>query len=221
MALLAAWSNLGSDLDVLSSHLRDFAAGKPRLTSASEFSLLDECLLDGLLSRVWQAWCIFCRASVVHSCIGTVDASGVLIGGLPQAVTEEHVSGATIVARKKRATANYWVRTNSVLRNEPTWGDVDILVRLVSRLRPHNHARLSAGFSQSHGSANALQRIRNGSAHTNTQTIAEIESLRSSYIVFPIAHPVHALFWIHPGSRDYLATTAIQELKDAALAAIS
>jgi hypothetical protein len=108
-----------------------------------------------------------------------------------------------------------------LLRAEPTWGDVDVLIKILSRLCPLNASKLLAAFSQLHPSAKALQLVRNGAAHNNPQNFADIQSLRSRYIVFPISHPTHALFWVEPSSKDFLATQAIQELKDVGLLAIS
>ena len=54
-----------AEFDALSNHFRDFAASKPSIGSASSFTLLEECLLEGLLSRCWQSWCIFCRTCVI------------------------------------------------------------------------------------------------------------------------------------------------------------
>jgi hypothetical protein len=220
MALHAAWTQLVGELDLLSGHFRDFASAKTSLNSSSHFSLLDECLLEGLLSRGWQAWCGFCRSCVVESCVGTVGGAGVNIPALPDATSEAHVSGAAIRA-KARPTPPYWGTPNTVLRAEPTWGDVDVLVKILTRLRPVNFAQMLAAFSSGHSSAKALQLIRNGAAHNNVQTRSEIETLRSSYVVFPISHPTHAMYWIEPSSSDFLITQAMQELKDAGSAAIA
>jgi hypothetical protein len=220
MALHAAWAKLASDLDLLALHLRDFAAVKPLLNSPAYFSLLDECLLEGLLSRVWQVWCGFCRSCVMESCVGTVSGAGVIIAALPEATTEAHVSGAAIRA-KSRPNPPYWGLPNTVLRVEPTWGDVDILVKILTRLRPANFGQLLAAFSSGHSSAKALQLIRNGAAHNNVQTHNQIQALRSAYVAYPIGHPTHAMFWIEPNSSDFLVTHAIQELKDAGSAAIA
>ena len=220
MTLHAAWTQLSSELDLLSSYLRDFAAAKPGLTSASQFSVLDECLLEGLVSRVWQAWCNFCRSCVIESCVGTIVGTGAIIAALPDAASDAHVSSAAIRARQ-RPTPPYWGATNTVLRNEPTWGDVDVLAKVLSRLHPANFVQLLAAFSHGHSSVKALQLIRNGAAHNNAQSLGEILTLRSLYIVFPIGHPTHALFWIEPHSKDFLATRAIEELRDAGFTAIS
>lgn len=85
MALHAVWTQLDEDLNLLSALIRDFAAAKPSLDSPSHFFLRDECLLEGILSRVWQVWNRFCRNCVIESCVGTVDAVGTVIAGLPEA----------------------------------------------------------------------------------------------------------------------------------------
>jgi hypothetical protein len=220
MGLHAAGTQFEGDLDSLSLHFRNFAAAKSPLDSSSHFSILDECLLEGLLSRVWQAWNSFCRTCVIESCVGTVDATGVAIAGLPDATTEAHVSGAAIRARKQSAPP-YWGTPNSLLRAEPTWGDVDILVKVLTCLRPANAAKLLAAFSSGYTTAKALQLIRNSAAHNHLQNLKEIQTLRSSYVVFPIGHPTHAMFWTEPQSKDFLVTHAIDELKDVGLTAIS
>lgn len=65
-----------NDLNVLTEHIKDFAASKPTLDSYSNFSIRDECFLEGVLSRSWQTWNAFWRISVIESCMGTVDATG-------------------------------------------------------------------------------------------------------------------------------------------------
>jgi hypothetical protein len=220
MTLSAAWTQLSLDMDSLSQHLRNFAAAKPILNSSIHFSLLDECLLEGLLSRAWQSWGAFCRTCVIDSCVGTVNGAGVAIAPLPQATSEPHVSGAAIVAKQKRNPPYWGAPPNTLLRVEPTWGDVDVLVKIVTRLSPTNAPQLLAAFSSGHASAKALQLIRNGAAHNHAQNFADIQTLRSSYVVFPISHPTQAMFWIDPDSSDFLATQAMESLKDSGEAAI-
>ena len=108
-----------------------------------------------------------------------------------------------------------------MLRVEPTWGDIDVLVKVLTRLCPNNAAQMLAGFSSGHHEAKAIQLIRNAAAHNHTQNMAEILTLRSSYIVFPITHPIQALFWTEPWSRDFLVTQALTGLRTAAVTAIS
>jgi hypothetical protein len=141
------------------------------------------------------------------------------VAGLADAVSEAHVSGAAIVAKKTPA-GPFWGSPNTMLRVEPTWGDIDVLVKLLTRLSPNNAAQMLAGFSSGHLDAKAIQLIRNAAAHNHAQNMAEVLTLRSSYIVFPITHPIHALFWTEPASRDFLVTQAINQLRAAAITAI-
>jgi hypothetical protein len=94
-------------------------------------------------------------------------------------------------------------------------------VKILTRLRPHNYSQLVSAFSSGHQSAKALQFIRNGAAHNHVQTLNDIQMPHSAYVVFPIGHPTHAMFWTEPRSSDFLVTHAIQELKDAGFAAIT
>jgi hypothetical protein len=219
MTLTAAWSDLSAEFNALSNHLRSFAASNP-VNSASSFTLLDECVLEGLLSRCWQSWCGFCRTCVVSSCVGTSNQAGIAVPALPQAIDEFVVSGAAIRA-KSRSGPPYWGAPNSLLRAEPTWGDVDVLVKILTRLSPANAHQLLAAFSSGAASAKAIQLIRNGAAHNNVQTQAEIHKIQSAYVVFAIGHPTHALFWIEPKSSDFLITHAMSTLEQIGLAAIS
>jgi hypothetical protein len=219
MALPNVWTIFEQDLDSQSAHIRVFAAAKT-ITSSTDFSFHDECLVEGLLSRIWQTWNQFCRSCVIESCVGTTTVGGMGIPALPDAVSEAHVSGAAINA-KKSATGTIWGTPNSMLRLEPTWGDVDVLVKILTRLRPSNSANMLAAFSSSYPSAKALQLIRNAAAHNHSQNMSEVLTLRPSYIVFPIVHPIQALFWTEPASRDFLVMHAIGELKAAGLTAVS
>ena len=220
MPLAAALVELSVELDSLSVLLTDFAVSILPLRLATQFSLMDECLLEGILSRVWQAWCVFCRDCVIKSCMGTLTSSGAAVPALPQALSESHVSSAAINAKKKGKPPP-WGLTNATLRLEPTWGDIDVLATILSRLQPVNVAQLQAAFSSGTRSAKVLQTIRNGAAHNNHQNMAEIGKLRSGYIVYPINHPTHALFWTDPTSGDFLVLAAIEELRMIGLSAIA
>ena len=131
MDLPAVWADFVSAVDLLAELVRDFARRRGPLDEASRFSLEDECFLEGILSRVWQSWSRFCRSAVFNSCLGTVNNTGNSIAALPAASSEAHVSGAAIRAHKN-TNPPYWGVPNSVLRYEPTWGDVDVLVKVLT-----------------------------------------------------------------------------------------
>lgn len=221
MSLYTAWVQLADEFALLSAGLREFSEARSSITCSADFNLKDECTLEGLLSRVWQAWCTFCRSCVIESCLGTTNGLGVVVP--PQcalATSEDYVSGAAIRAKSK-GVLPVWGQSNSLLRKEPTWGDADVLTTIIPLLDPANKAQLLAAFSSASQSAKALQLIRNASAHHNSQTMSEVNSIRSRYLVFPIKHPVQALYWVEPSSKDFLVNHAIDELLDTGLIAIS
>lgn len=221
MALYDAWGRFATDAATLSGLLRAFATGGPAIAAASRFSLADECLLEGLLSRAWQAWGTFWRTCAFESCMGTVDGSGALVPAHPFALSEAHASGAAVRAKNRNFRPPYWGSTNATLRLEPTWGDVDVLARIIPRMGPANLSQLLAAVSAGSQSAKALQYIRNAAAHNNPQTMQDVLAIRSQYIVFPVTHPIQALYWTEPSSNDFLVTAALDDLVDCALTAIA
>jgi hypothetical protein len=131
------------------------------------------------------------------------------------------VSGAAVRCNQKKSKAPYWGAINESLREEPTWGDVDVLARLIPRLECGNQAVLSAAFSNSSSSAKALQAIRNAAAHMHAQSFQQVLDIRSRYVSYPITHPVQALFWLEPTTNDFLVTAALEDLRSNALVAVS
>lgn len=220
MSLYVGWTYFADEFDALSTHLRNFATARPSISSASDFTLEDECLLEGLLSRVWQTWGAFCRLCVCESCLGTINGLGAVVPKHALALSEAHVSAAAIRAKSK-ASPPIWGATNTTLRFEPTWGDVDVLAKIIPHLGPTNQGQLLAAFSGGSQSAKALQLIRNAAAHNNLQTMGDVHNIRSRYLVFPITHPIQALYWVDPISKDFLVLQALEDLLDTGLAAIS
>lgn len=220
MALYDVWSKLTDEFDLVSTHFHDFASARTSISSATDFVFKDECNLEGLLSRTWQAWCGFCRSCIVESCLGTTNGQGALVPKHIDALSEAHVSGATIRAKNTHKPPT-WGSTNSILKNEPTWGDVDLLNKVIPRLGPANQGQLLAAFSSGSDSAKALQRIRNASAHFNQETMSSVQGMRSQFVTFPITHPIQALYWVNPNSADFLIQHALDDLSEVGLAAIS
>lgn len=220
MALSALWQVLELELKTLEHEFINFVAKKASVSAPGEFSLVDLALLEGLLSRAWQAWGHFCRSCVMESCLGTVDANGQVVLAVVSHGNERTVSGAAVHIKGKKNGSCWAAPPNSVLRFEPTWGDTSVLETQLSKMLPSNHAQLRGGFSAAHSFAKTLQTIRNAAAHTNVETINEVNLLQPAYVGYSITDPLQSLFWIHHATSDFLIITAIDELLDGALVAI-
>ena len=192
-------------------------ATKKSFTDARDFTTEDLCLLEGVLSRIWQAWCRFCRETIMESCVGTTDLSGP-VAGLATAISMPHVSAAAVqVKNRQRVT---WVGQNTVLRMEPTWGSIDALIDIIRYLAPTNAAKLNGMCAVASPSAKVLQTARNAAAHDNTQTLADLLQLGTAYTTFPTNHACQSLFWIEAATGGYLLPQAVEDLKDAATLAV-
>jgi hypothetical protein len=221
MALASILIDLDRVFVQLEATLRSYLAEKPVPQAADQFHPRDEYVLEGVLSRVWQAWSSFNRSCLIESCLGTTSATGVAIPAVRANLSSGHVSKAAIdvkAARFQRSPS--WNGTNALLRREPTWGDVDVLNGVVRCLQPRNSAQLLAALSSVSQHAKTLQCIRNAAAHANTQTLSEVRARQSAYVSFPIGEAAHALLWLSGPRRDYLLFHAMEELRTAADAAI-
>jgi hypothetical protein len=213
MALLAIHSNFESDLLEPTRVYEELATSKT-FTASTDFTVDELCQLEGVMSRVWQAWCRFCRSLVLESCTGTHDLSGLHIPPLVGAQSEGHVSGAAIYAWRNRGVN--WRRSNLLLRLEPTWGDVDVLLDIVTLLSPANAGKLSGMCTLASSEAKFLQAARNAASHDNQQSLNQLIRLSGPFLSFPINHACESLFWVETTSSDYLLPFVLHGLRGAA-----
>lgn len=174
--------------------------------------------LDGLLSYTWQAWCRFCRDLIVHSCIGAQTEAGVVLPASVTPATPERVSHLAIQA--KRSKPPTLGQTNTVRRYEPTWGDVDVFVKIISLASPTNAPQLLASFGGVTKGPVHLQKVRNASAHLNDQSFAEVLAIQVYYHGVPIRFPCEAALWIDTVSADFALVTWLDEMRFVASSAV-
>lgn len=182
---------------------------------ASDFVHEDICMLEGILSHVWQGWCRFCRSLVIESCTGTIDLSGNICPQLPGALSEQHVSAAAIRIKQRRTPI--WGSQNAILRHEPTWGDVDVLTDIIRGTALSNSGALLGMCTMASPSAKILQGARNAAAHHNSQTVSDLYRISGTFTTFPISHPCQALFWVENSSGKHLLPAAIEGLITASM----
>lgn len=207
MFLKAHESRLELRLERFEQHFLEFVSAH----KLNKFSEKDMQYLEGLTSCVWQCWSRFCRNVVIDSSIGATTASGAILAPCVTPVMWTRVSYvAQMAAAKKTPKASL---TNSTLRFEPTWGDVAKLVNIVNALAPNNAATLLGGFGSVARGPRHVQLIRNAAAHRNSQTLTEVHGLMTFYTAKTVRHPLEALFWIDPTSKDFLFMACIDDMR--------
>ena len=98
-------------------------------------------LTEVLMSDIWQSWSNFCRELFFSSCRGTIARDGTII---PKRVGD--LSWQRLGYEAKKASSGHACTSQGHLgffiRYEPTWGDIDVFIKIVQVLLPANASRL-------------------------------------------------------------------------------
>ncbi|MES0221461.1 hypothetical protein [Citrobacter freundii] len=166
-------------------------------------------LQEGLMSSLWQAWCIYCRTIIFGSI-----TDGITLGGNRVSSGYSHLSDREIVyLARKASTSNIGTLTvrAAAAHVELTWGDALILNPIISSFHPTNEANLLSAF----GSVSMLldlQKFRNANAHITGFTISEIKKAQVRYSNNGFRHPSDTMFWVDPQTNDYLWKSWVDEI---------
>ncbi|MBV1929104.1 MAG: hypothetical protein KUG81_06285 [Gammaproteobacteria bacterium] len=79
------------------------------------------------------------------------------------------------------------------LRQEPTWGNPDVLLTAIPVLSPANSDDLMSGFGLPVYAPKHIQTVRNACAHLNAETMADVRSLLVFYRGSGLSHPLDIL----------------------------
>lgn len=200
------YSNFVRKLDIAEDVFVEWVAN-----SGSKLSRSDLMFLEGLLSTVWQNWGMFSRGVVMASALGCTTRGGVVVSGVVLPLTRKRVS--YVAMRASKGAVVHPGFENSVLRKEPTWGDVSMIQKVIQTIGPGNMGHLISAFGSVTRGPRHLQVVRNAAAHRNAETFAEVQSLRAFYTVKKIRHPSEVALWIDPGMRDYALLGWIAEMR--------
>lgn len=167
-------------------------------------------LQEGLMSSLWQAWCIYCRNILFGSITDGMTTSGIRVSS-----PYSHLSDRELVFLAQKASQGYNLST-AIIRTAPpyfemTWGDVLKLNPIVNAFNPSNTANLLTSL----GAVSLLldlQKFRNANAHITTFTIGEVKSAQVRYTHTKFRHPSDTMFWIDPQTNDYLWKSWVEEI---------
>lgn len=185
-----------------------------RIDLKQRSTLENWALLEGLVSMTWQTWCLFCRQLVIASGSGCVTRSGIVLTASVNPPTWQRISYiAKCVKSNSTPRAG---RINTVLRHEPTWGNTDSLIDIISVLDPPNKSQLLSAFGPVTRGPNHLQTVRNASAHLNHQTFSEVKKLIPYYQGLSLRHPIDLALWIEPSSENFAFAAWLDEMRSIA-----
>lgn len=215
MSLAQIERKLLTRLDRIGEHVLKFAVSA-NLGHTGEKEWM---YLEGLISTLWQCWNHFCRDVVISSATGCTTAAGGVLAPSVIPPSWERVSYIAMQS-KGRGQPILVGRTNSVLRFEPTWGDVGVLANVISAARPANRSQLLSAFGLGQKVIH-LQRVRNASAHRNGETMNDVLAFAHAYnLQRSPRHPAEAAFWVDAALRDYAIEAWAGEMRTIAHVAV-
>lgn len=169
-------------------------------------------LLNGLVDYAWQAWNRFSREYFVYCSLGCTSKNGVPIPAAANVhpLTEDRVSYLSTRFTRPHTIVPHG--SNTVLRYEITWGDIDKILGLSAHCGLSNHATVTASFGGGLLGPKHLQTLRNAVAHLNKETHQNLTSLATNYKSFKARHPVNALYWRTVNDDMYAMSAWIEDM---------
>ena len=164
-----------------------------------------------LLSDIWQSWCNFCRSTIISSSVGTIDRSGFAIPAICSNCSE-----ARIGYLAKCAIFGATTKPNKAIRarrQEPTWGDVDKLMKIIQTINPANTNNLLTGFGLPLKGVKHLQVVRNANAHLNSETMTAVRDLLFDYGLSQILYPADLAWEIDPNESTHCVYSWLGDLR--------
>ena len=213
-------TSLGYFQDKLRQRLHVLESAHRRLLlHRSNIRKIDRCSLQqGLVSALWQAWNDVSRSILLNSAKGAVSASGVVITSTFSQNTFDEIRFAAMRVSKNQSIGTPRAITGDY--QEPNWGDLKKVNRIILGLRPTNSNQLLSAF----GSMNLvsdLQKTRNACAHISLDRIKEIYQLKTRYVGSRLFHPSDVIFWVDPNTNDFVWNVWIDEMKISVNAAVA
>lgn len=150
------------------------------------------------------------------SCQGTIDLSGRrVLKRLSADNTWERVSHEVkSYGQNKTPNRNKKITYH---RHEPTWGDVNLLLKALPRLNLGNSTSLLAGFGMALKGPRHLQIIRNACVHLDEESMKEVKRISTFYKGKELKHPVDLIWWTDSAVSTDVIYSWIDDLENIAL----
>lgn len=149
---------------------------------------------EGLMSSLWQAWCMYCRTIIFGSL-----TDGLTVNGNRVSSTYSNLTDRELVFLAQKASQGSNLATITVRSAPPhiemTWGDAIKLNPVITAFSPSNATVLLSGL----GTVSFLldlQKFRNANAHITSFTIGEVKNAQVRYTHTKFRHPSDTMFWI-------------------------
>ena len=155
-----------------------------------------------------NAWALFSRSFYLSCALGAITERRKAV--TLTAVTTDPL-GAAITCCNNRArpnVASLWHR-----RDEPTWHDPNVLMRVCGNVGCSIQSKIGQAFSLNQNVFNDLPVFRNFFAHRNVQTSQAARNIASRYTLPSKLSPTDLLLAVSPGASDPVIIEWLAEIK--------
>jgi len=176
-------------------------------------------LTESLVSDIWQGWCFFTKELIGKSCLGTTTTNSVTLSSIAvsffgvTSVDWRHIGFAASKIAQSRPYSPVGGVINSI-RQEPTWGDIDKLINIVSGLPIANKNTILPFLSQPEASrVRHVQKIRNAFAHRSAENDSELLRVVSpDYQAASFINPEEYVWSKHSSTNNMAVFTWINDM---------
>jgi hypothetical protein len=153
-----------------------------------------------LLSELWQVWCRFCCQLMVSICMGTQLRDGTIVSGRPGNNNRNRVAYEVLTLSRGGTPAS--TKVCSYIYQEPTWGDVNMLLRALPLMNISHSSHFITAFGISVQSPSHLQIVRNACNHLDNENMKKVRAIQPYYIGSANKHPYELMWCIESSSQS-------------------
>lgn len=154
-----------------------------------------------------NAWALFSRSFYLSCAMGALTERKKYI----TATQNNDPLGTAIMCINNKArpkTSGVWSR-----RDEPTWHDPNVLMKVCQNLGCSNHQEVTSAFSLGQKAFTNLPVFRNFFAHRNEQTSTAVRNIAPQYMLPTYLAPTDLLMSVGPGATQSVILESLTEIK--------
>lgn len=164
-----------------------------------------------LISEVWMSWCRFCCNVIYASCNGSISREGKPIAA--RAFDNTHGRLAYEFKISSKGGTPKSGGTISLYYQEPTWGDIQSILKAIPIINPSNLSTLQSGFGIPLLGPQHLQKTRNTIAHLIPDALPSFRSILVHYSGSKIIHPSEIIKLTDPAKKTQVLFSWIEDLE--------
>lgn len=167
-------------------------------------------MIEGYISKLWQAWSNFNRGILLAAIRGGTRSDGFVVTSAYDNLGDLEIAFVASQLGHKNPIGT--IRQLSTRKHEPTWAYFEVPNRVLTGISSNIEADLLQSFS-AQATLNDLRVCRNSSAHITPESLADVRAAQVRYSFNKFRHPTDMSFWLDQVTADFLWKSWISEMR--------